>query len=148
MITNVHVYGAIAEESFKKMKELSSADTTTNENGQVVKKIDWEQKCFKQAMISIVFTGIWLEALLHIKIVKEFDETTFKKNDFKPYRTKLELLGVDDDELFDMVDNFQRCRKELVHEKAYLDNGEIRIAQAEAESANKIIKSVAKYLLK
>ena len=36
------------------------------------------QTSFKQSMISIVFTGIWLEALMHLLIVRRYGENKFK----------------------------------------------------------------------
>ena len=74
--SNISVYRAISEEAYLKMRKLIDAGRTPKANGGEgwIIKYDPEQKSFKQAMISIVFTGMWLEALMHQKIVSEFDE--------------------------------------------------------------------------
>jgi len=98
---------------------------------------------FKQSMIVVVFTGMWLEAVLHLEIVSKQGEEIFKKYDFRSYRDKLVLLGVSDEELLDDVDSFKSTRKELVHEKAFFDSGEIKVAQTEAELAHKVMEGVS-----
>ncbi len=103
---------------------------------------DPKQTSFKQAMISIVFTGMWIEALMHLLIVEQHGEATFKKYDFKPYEEKLILLGCADDELLQSASHFQKVRKSLVHEKAYFDEGEILLAQMEAKNAHSLLVSI------
>jgi hypothetical protein len=129
------------------MRELDEAGRSPKPDGSKgwIKKYDPEQKSFKQAMISIVFTGMWLEALMHLKIIQKFNEKKFKKYDFKSYKEKLNLLGCDDENILKRVEIFRKCRKELVHEKAYFDTGEIKRAQGEAENARQLLLSVSKY---
>ncbi|WP_251977334.1 hypothetical protein [Salinicola avicenniae] len=106
-------------------------------------KYDPNHNSFKQSMIVVVFTGMWLEALLHQEIVFKHGVEVFKKYDFKSYREKLALLGIADTDLLDSVDSFKATRKELVHEKAFFDSGEIKVAQKEAELAHKIMESIS-----
>ncbi len=111
-------------------------------NGYIV-KYDPTHNSFKQTMIVVVFTGMWLEAVLHQQIVAKHGEDKFKKYDFKSYREKLILLGVSSPEILDKTDLFKATRKELVHEKAFFDSGEIKVAQQEAELANQVMSSVS-----
>ena len=104
------------------------------------------QTSFKQSMISIVFTGIWLEALMHLLIVRRYGENKFKEYDRKKtYEEKLELLGCIDQELLARVSRFHKTRKSLVHEKAHFDNNEIMMAQDEAENAHEILVGIHKH---
>ena len=147
VITNVSTYKAIALDAHSRMHELTNAGRRPKDDGSPgwVITIDPEQGSFKQAMIAIVFTGIWLEALLHLLIVRDHGVKKFEEYDFKSYADKIQLLGCTDLMIIDAARSFQLCRKELVHEKAYLDKGQIRKAQDEADNAHKLILAIETY---
>jgi len=143
VISNVSIYRTIAEEAYIKMVNGVENQRTPKQNGTGwIIKYDPGHMSFKNAMIVVVFTGMWLEALLHIRIVQKYDEKKFKQYDFKSYKDKLRLLGVEDEELLEKVERFRKIRKELVHEKAFLDDGTIKTAQEEAKIAYEIMKDV------
>ena len=139
--SNVSMYKEIVEEAFSTMSSLIEEGRSPKNDGSdgLVMKYDPNHKSFKKSMIVVVFTGMWLEAKLHQDIISKFDEATFKKYDFKSYRDKLVLLGITDSGLLEKVDLFKNTRKELVHEKAFFDNGEIKTAQNEAELAYEVM---------
>lgn len=130
------------------MKEYIESNRSPKPDGSEgwVIKHDPVQNSFKQAMISLVFTGMWLESLLHQKIIQVFDEEKFKEYDFKTYEEKLKLLGISDSSIIDRAERFRKSRKELVHEKAHFDNGEIKTAQSEAENARQLLLSITEAL--
>jgi len=130
VITNISIYKAIAEEAYQNMVELMDAGRRLKPDGSTgwIITFDPKQTSFKQSMISIVFTGIWLEALMHLLIVRKFGKSKFKEYDFKSYEDKLQLLGCSDQELLERVSRFRKTRKSLVHEKAHFDDGEIKRA--------------------
>jgi hypothetical protein len=144
VITNVSTYMAIATGAHAEMLELLNAGRRPKDDGSPgwIITFDPDQKSFKQALIAIVFTGLWLEALLHLLIIRDHGVDTFKKYDRKPYAEKLRLLGCSDNAVLDSAERFQNCRKELVHEKAYLDSGQIKTAQDEADNAHQLLVSV------
>jgi len=146
--SNVSVYKSIAEDSFNKMIELIDANRSPKPDGNEgwVIKYDSGQNSFKQSMISIVFTGIWLESLLHQKIIHMFGEEKFKEYDFKSYEEKLKLVGINDSAIIEQAERFRKCRKELVHEKAHFDNGEIKIAEKEATNARQLMLGISNSL--
>lgn len=137
LISNVTAYKAIALDAHQKMHEYINTGRRPKDDGSPgwVLSFDPEQNSFKQAMITIVFIGMWLEALLHLLIVRRLGIEMYKEYDFKPYEDKIRLLGCLDKSILDAAEKFRKCRKELVHEKAYSDSGEIKIAQDEADSA-------------
>jgi hypothetical protein len=140
LISNTEVYKAIADEAYQKMIQLMAdgrRPRTDGNPGWIITR-DPSQNCFKQSMISIVFTGMWLEAFLHLLIVRECGEEIFKAYDRKTYEEKLQLLGCTDERIFNRVSRFREARISLVHEKALLDGGEIKFAQEEAENAHGI----------
>jgi len=141
MITNIEIYKTIADEAYQKMVQLMEAGRPPKPDGSAGRTIiyDPNQNSFKQSMISIVFTGMWLESLIHLLIVKKHGKEKFKEYDFKSYEEKLQLLGCTDQKLLDRVLRFRKTRKSLVHEKAHLDDGEIKLAQDEAENAHQIL---------
>lgn len=147
VITNVAIYKAIADEAHQKMVQSMEAGRRPKPDGSTgwIITYDPKQTSFKQSMISIVFTGMWLEALTHLLIVERYGEDKFNKYDFVSYEEKLKLLGCTDQELLDRVSRFRKTRKSLVHEKAHFDDGEIKRAQDEAENAHDLLIAIHKH---
>ena len=107
---------------------------------------------FKEAMITIVFGCVWLEAILHLLIVKVCGRKCYEEVDRKSYEEKLRLLKCDDDELFRNVTRLRIARKEIIHEKAYFEFnesgefvGKTMTAQDEAENAKAVLVGVTKW---
>lgn len=90
-------------------------------------------------MIVIVFTGMWLEALMHLLIVRDYGRKKFEEVDFSSCEEKLRLLGCSNQEILDRVARFRKVRKALVHEKAHFDDGRIMKAQDEADNAYELL---------
>ena len=143
VITNVSIYRAIALEAHRKMHEHMNAGQRPKDDGSPgsIKTFDPEQNSFKQAMVSIVFTGMWIEALLHLLIVRDHGTEKYEEYDFKSYKDKLRLLGCSDEKVFNAAERFQKCRKKLVHEKAHFDD-EIMTAQDEADNAHQLLVAI------
>jgi hypothetical protein len=138
IVTNVDIYKAVADEAYDEMVLLAEAGRRPkpDRNAGWILTYDPTHASFKKAMISLIFTGMWLEALMHLLIIRKFGETKFKEYDFKVYEEKLKLLGITDEALLGSVSRFRAIRKALVHEKAHFDDGEIKTAQSEAENAH------------
>ena len=144
VITNIAIYKAIADEAHQEVVQLMEAGRRPKPDGSPgwIKIYDPNQTSFKQSMVSIVFTGMWLEALMHLLIVKKYGKDKFKKYDFKTYEEKLQLLGYIDKELLHRVSRFRGIRKSLVHEKAHFDEEEIKKAQDEAGNAHEMLVAI------
>ena len=155
ILTNVRVYRSIADDAYRQMSADMNANIRPRPDGSdgVFKTFDPEQLSFKQAMISIVFTGIWLEAALHLLIVRNRGRNAYTdKVDHYSYRGKLILLDCADEELLRKVDRLQQARRDLVHEKAHREyndagefTGELRTAQDEAENARDVMLAVEQW---
>lgn len=144
ILTNVSTYRAIAIEAFEAMQELVESGRQPKEDGAPgwILQFDPNQKSFKQAMIAIVFIGMWLEALLHLLIVRDHGEEKFREFDFKLYEEKLRLIGIDDSSILEAAARFRIARKELVHEKAHFNTGETQTAQDEARNAYQLLLAI------
>jgi hypothetical protein len=144
LFTNVSTYKAIATEAFETMQELIESGRRPKEDGSLdwILQFDPNQKSFQQAMIAIVFSGMWLEALLHLIIVRDHGEEKFREFDFKSYEEKRRLVGIDDTSILEAAARFRRARKELVHEKAYFDTGETKTAQDESRNAYQLLLAI------
>ena len=144
VITNIAAYKAIADEAHQEMVQLIESGRRPKPDGSAgwIKTYDPNQTSFKQSMVSIVFTGMWLEALMHLLIVKKYGKDKFREYDFKTYEEKLELLGCRDKKLLHHVYRFRRNRNSLLHEKAHFDDGEIKKAQDEAEYAHEMLVAI------
>ena len=152
--SNVRIFRAIADRAYDKMSEDMDKNIRARPDGGpgVIKTFDPEQTSFKEAMISIVFTCIWLEATLHLLIVRMRGSKRFEEVDKRPYEEKLRMLGCGDGQLLNKVEILRSTRRQLVHEKAYFEfneegefTGETRIAQDEAENARAVIVGVSKW---
>ena len=154
IFTNVRIFSSIAHTAYKKMSEDMRKSIRPKPDGSpgVIKEFDPTQVSFKEAMISIVFSCIWLEATLHLLIVQNRGRECFKKVDRSPYEEKLRLLECGDERLLRNVNRLQIARKELVHEKAHFDfsesgefTGKLMTAQDEAENARAVVVGVKKW---
>ena len=154
LFTNVRIFRSIADSAYKKMSEDLCAGIRPKPDGGpgVVKTFDPKQMAFKEAMISIVFSCIWLEAILHLLIVQKYERKCYKKVDRKTYEYKLRLLKCEDVELLRNVKRLRTARKEIVHEKAHFEfddlgkfEGNFMLAQDEAENANEVMIGVTKW---
>ncbi|MCY4059717.1 MAG: hypothetical protein OXG44_17155 [Gammaproteobacteria bacterium] len=156
VFTNVHIFGAIADAAYERMSDDMDRNVRPMPDGSpgTVKTFDPEQQSFKDAMISIVFSCIWLEALLHLLIVRKFGRKCFRKVDRRrsSYGKKLSLLGCSDDRLLEWAERLRKSRNQLVHENAHLEyseegmfQGEVKTAQDEAENARRVMVGVRKW---
>lgn len=145
VLTNIRVFYAIAQEAYVAMKKeilVGSRPIKEGEPGRV-HTYDPEQKSFKSAFIAIVFSGVCLEALLHLLIVDIKGLEEFKEVDRKEsYAGKLRRLGCNDQAILDLCERFKTVRREILHEKAHLDSGTLRTAQEEAELAIDLVNKV------
>jgi hypothetical protein len=146
--TNVRVFYRIAQESYEEMNIHLNSNRRPKPNGEpgYIMTFDPEQKSFKNAFITIVFSGIFLESLLHLRIVKKYGLEVFKEYDRKPYEEKIKLLGCSDQSIIELCKKYRDARREIVHEKAYLNNDAfLRAAQEEAEIAIELVNKVVAY---
>lgn len=142
--TNVRVFYHIAREAYMAMGEnLNSRRKAKpdDEPGWII-KYDPEQKSFKNAFVTIVFCGVFLESLLHLLIVKREGLEIFEKYDRKCYEDKLRLLRCEDESILEGCKHYREARREIVHEKAHIDNKKIRVAQKEAAFAMELIQKI------
>ena len=155
ILSNVGIYRSIADAAYWKMSKDMNEKTQPKPDGSlgVIKTFDPEQMSFKQSMISVVFTCIWLEATLHLLINQKNGSKGYKNQvDRWTYERKLKLLDCRDEKLLTMVGQLRRVRTELVHEKAHLEfndtgefTGELMMGQEEAENARAVMLGIEKW---
>jgi hypothetical protein len=147
MLTNAHVYRAIAEEALEEAVRLDAAARQPKPDGSpgFVIQMDPERKSFKKSLVAIAFSAVYLEALLFLRGTKLMGEGWERKFDRKSYEEKLKVLGITDVELLASAKRLQEVRNDLVHEKARpLDtalSSKYR-AQSEAASSVAFIKAI------
>jgi hypothetical protein len=144
VMTNVRVYREVVEESYAAMRETMSRQCRPKPNGEpgCIKIYDPKHTSVKQAMICIVFAGMWLEAELHILLGWRCGKDVANDADRKSWEEKLRILGVVDEELLKKVGEFRRSRKDLVHEKAFFSQDFVSTAQDNAELAYHVVRLV------
>jgi hypothetical protein len=120
IITNVDVYSTIAEEAHSAMKANLAEGTAPRPDGEpgCIKRLDPEQRSFKNALIAIAFAGIYIDALLYILLQHRLGRTEALRLDRRPYQERLERLCIDDPGLLARLRIFRKMRNDLVHEKA------------------------------
>ena len=148
--TNVSIYKAIAEETYSEMTEHYEKNRRPKEDGSegFIITYDPSQISFKKSIITIVFTAMWLEAALHLALVKKFGAESIRSinRNQKLYEDKLRHLGINDPDIISKVTEFRLTRNELIHEESHLDKGEIKKAQNEAHLANEIMLTLGSAL--
>jgi hypothetical protein len=145
--TNIRIFYSIAKESYEEMvMEVNSnrRSKPNGENGWII-SYDPERKCFKNALITIIFCSIFLESLLHQLIVNRKGLKICKDNDNKTYEEKLKILDCEDQEIIDLSGRLRSVRKEIVHEKAYFNQKKFCVAQDEATMAIEFIDKLIEY---
>jgi len=142
--SNVWSFYDIAHESHEEMERLIEEGKRPKPNGEkgFIQTYDPKKRSFKNAFITIVFCGVYLESLLHILMVKRCGKSAAKKNDRATYEEKLKIIGITNLDIFAECKHFASVRREIVHEKAHLDSGEVRTAQTEANRAFKFISQL------
>ena len=120
LLTNAHIYRAIAEEALAEAVRLDAASKQPKPDGShgFVVRLYPERRSFKKSLIAIAFSGVYLEALLFVQGTFRMGADWEKKFDRKQYEDKLKALGVEDAELLASAKRLREVRKELVHEKA------------------------------
>lgn len=144
----MRVFYAVAQESLEEMRFHTKKYSRPKPNGELgmINVLDPKQKGFKKAMITIVFCGICLDALLHLQIGTRLGVDECRRTDHKTYEDKLKLLGCEKKALLDACSQFRESRRKIVHEKAHIDNGKFKIAQREAEKSMATLDSVCQFL--
>jgi len=156
LISHLHVYRAIAEEAAAKSLKSLNEHRTPKPNGQPGFILHGDNGVsFKEALIAIAFSGIYLEALM--AIVQRQSKASGKRFVSKGakegrYGGKLQAIGIKDPELIAEANHFNDARDELIHENSY----ELKVgvmnhvpgvkhfcAQDEAQRSVKLIKRVA-----
>jgi hypothetical protein len=143
--SNVFVYEQIVRENYAEMEaDIDNGRTPMDDGSGYIIKYDPAQTSFKKSMIVVTFAGMWLEAIFHQFMVKNHSKNQFKKHNMDSYSDKLVLMGITDSAILKSAEKFQKTRNELIHEKAFMDKGEIKLSQNEAKVAYKIIEHVSK----
>lgn len=141
IITNIDVYWSIAEEAHAAMQADLTELMTPKPNDEPGYIIRWDpgRRSFKNAMVAIVFAGMYLDALLYITLQRRLGRPDALKVDRSSHEERLERLGVTDPAILDRVREFREARKDLVHEKAVqladLGGQAMHTAQDAADSA-------------
>lgn len=149
MISNVNVYLSIAEEALANGQRADAAARTPRPDGEpgYVIALDPERTSFKQSLIVIAFSGMYLEALLYLFGVAKLGKAKYLPIDQRKYEVKLAALGITDPQLLAECERFRATRNDLTHEKAVepheLDSSSLRRARHEAAAALAFVKSVA-----
>ena len=146
VISNRRVFLEIAREAFA--ESISRRMRRESPGASTLLRRDPQQRSFKQALIAIAFSGIYLEALLHLEGSRRLGVKNYEKIDKSRYEDKLRALGFTASDLLADCKRFREARKALEHEKAFHPRSqrEIKVAQAEAAHAIAFIERVREVL--
>ena len=120
LLTNLHVYRAVAEEAGREAQLSDASFKTPKPDGApgFVLAPDPKRTSFKQSLIAITFSAVYLEALMYLKGTQLMGSRWRKEFDRKNYQQKLVALGATDPALGEAAERLRRVRNDLVHEKA------------------------------
>lgn len=144
VITNLSVYLSIAKDSLAQAERVSAANRRPKPDGSpgFIITFDPEQTSFKQALVALVFAGIYFEALLWLEGCRSMGEDKYRAIDKKKYEERLPEFGIKDPQLIASAKRFREARKDLVHEKATVKPDTLYWAQDEARHAVDFIDRV------
>lgn len=155
MISNAETYLAIARDAHAEMKRLDSESRRPlppmqDGSPRYIFTRDPGRRSLKQAMITIIFSGIYFEAVVYLTALRKFSKTDACKIDKMAYEERLPELGVDDKTLADAAKALREVRRDLVHEKALLTKGlhsaTWRVAQESADQAIALVNELQRLL--
>ncbi|MEE9614005.1 MAG: hypothetical protein V3W31_03495 [Thermodesulfobacteriota bacterium] len=151
-ISNLSVYYELAKESLAECQRLSKSQRRPKAGGEPGHIITYDPtaKSFKHALTAIVFSGIYLEALMFVEGRKRLEKRQYKKMDGQTYEQKLCALGITDAKVLSACAKFRKTRNDLVHEEAIdlslATKKKFRWAQDEAEHALDFISNISTLL--
>jgi hypothetical protein len=125
------------------MREALNSSRRPRSDGGWIISYDPDRQSFKAACITIMFAGVWLETAAHLAFVQLRGLAEAKRFDRETYERKLTILGCTDRETIARGKRLRLSRNELVHEKAFLDSGQIRVAHEEADNAHTLIVALS-----
>ena len=146
--TNFGLYREIALEALEmSQRELDAHRRPRDEgSGGHIMSFDPHSASFKQAMVAIVFAGMFMEALLWIQGTRKLGVDAYRPVDKKALEERAQALGITDADLIADLKAYREVRKELVHEKAVpfsQDKSPTRVAQVEARKAADVMERLA-----
>lgn len=153
MIFNKEIFRSVAREAHQRMKHLLEEGRTPKPDGSpgYIVKLDPEHRAFKQALIVVMFSGAYFEALTYY-VARQVSKSKADKVGNASYRKKLVSLGICNDELLQAAEAFRADRNDLVHEKAIpatdLNWEKARFAESCADRAIEFVASVERLLVK
>lgn len=122
VFTNLKIYLAIAEEALAESTRQLEAHRTPKPDGQpgYILTSDPERKSFKQSLIAIAFSGIYLDALLSVTGRARFGKAFYDEKIDRcfTYEGKLRLLGIVDEGDLVRCTRLRENRNDLIHEKS------------------------------
>lgn len=155
--SNLSVYRSIAEEANAQAQLLWDRARTPKPDGSAGFTIAFypSRRSLKQSLITIAFSAIYFEALLYLVGTQKMGATWNDEWDRKKsYEQKLKELGINDEDFLKSAERLRKSRKDLMHEKAVLDqsshgeigkdiaSAELRFAQEEAAFAIAFISQI------
>lgn len=142
--TSIRYFYSIALEAITFVRADMKVRVQPRPDGQpgAVNVWDPEYRGFKASHIAIVFFGIFVESALHQLVASRKGIREAKRTDKWTYEKKLRLLGCNDENLFEQCKEYAAARREIVHEKAHLEDGSLRVAQTEAERAFELAEKI------
>ena len=120
LMSNIsHFRGVVhaAHLEWYQLGESSLRPNPNNEKGHII-TLASRMQMFRQALVCIVFCGVYLGALLVIKGRRKFGEKKWDKYfDKLIYEAKLELLGCSDLGIITKCRQFRKARNDIIHER-------------------------------
>lgn len=138
ILSNLNIFYEIAKDSYElAIQELENHRTPKTDGGYLL-TFDPKRKSFKNSLISISFSGSYLDLHLKISYMIKFNETPPKKWRMNnPYKNKLESLGITEKSLIDLCEKFSTARNDVSHEKPIIEGIESDFAHETAQDSAK-----------
>lgn len=142
VFSNIKIFYEIAKDSFSDSEKFLSEHRKPKENGGYILSFDPEKKSLKSSLISISFSGAYIDLHINIAYILTHGKSPNHKWETRIYEEKLKDLGVTNLELFNNCTEFRKIRNSVLHEKPLVIGESLGISVGTAQDGARLGISV------
>lgn len=135
-------YSLIVVGEYEKMvAELENDNKPVMQGGRGSQQIfNTDRQSFKHAMIIMSFVGMWLHAVLRLKMLSmNMSDKRYQRQKGSPYEQRLMIVGCYDELILEKVSSYRMARNRLLLETDYFRKEDILFVELEAKKAYELM---------
>lgn len=117
VFSNLNVFFEIATDSLHEAEVALNMNRQPKDNGGYILTYDQQRKSFKSSLISIAFSGAYLDLHVRLVYVNRNKKSPPRDWDRSINEEKLKTLGIDDSKILTTCKRLRLARNDVLHEK-------------------------------